>query len=88
MHVRVATTYIVVAAVLLLVLQYGPWRPDRWRGLALALLVLLPLQALDRRVPVAQPAAVVGRARPRLGGRRGLDRLRLAGHPRGRATTG
>ena len=32
-------------ALLLLVLQFGPWRPDRWRGLALALLVLLPLQA-------------------------------------------
>ncbi|MDX6599406.1 MAG: heme a synthase [Gaiellales bacterium] len=44
-HVRVATTYIIVAALLLLVLQYGPWRPDRWRGLALALIVLLPLQA-------------------------------------------
>ncbi len=44
-HVRVATTYVVVAAVLLLVLQYGAWRPDRWRGLALALIVLLPLQA-------------------------------------------
>ena len=44
-HVRVATTYIIVTAVLLLVLQFGPWRPDRWRGLALALIVLLPLQA-------------------------------------------
>ena len=44
-HVRVATTYIIVSAVLLLVLQYGPWRPDRWRGFALALLILLPLQA-------------------------------------------
>jgi cytochrome c oxidase assembly protein subunit 15 len=44
-HVRVATTYIVVTALLLLVLQYGSWRPDRWRGLALALIVLLPLQA-------------------------------------------
>jgi cytochrome c oxidase assembly protein subunit 15 len=44
-HVRVATTYIVVAALLLLILQYGPWRPDRWRGFALALIVLLPLQA-------------------------------------------
>ncbi len=44
-HVRVATTYAIVAVVLLLFLQYGPWRPDRWRGLALALLVLLPLQA-------------------------------------------
>jgi heme A synthase len=40
-----ATTYIIVTALLLLVLQYGPWRPDRWRGLALALIVLLPLQA-------------------------------------------
>jgi cytochrome c oxidase assembly protein subunit 15 len=44
-HVRVATTYIVVTALLLLILQYGPWRPDRWRRLALALIVLLPLQA-------------------------------------------
>jgi cytochrome c oxidase assembly protein subunit 15 len=44
-HVRVATTYIVIATVLLLVLQYGSWRPDRWHGLALALIVLLPLQA-------------------------------------------
>ena len=44
-HVRVATTYVVIAALLLLVLQYGSWRPDRWRGLALALIVLLPLQA-------------------------------------------
>jgi cytochrome c oxidase assembly protein subunit 15 len=44
-HVRVATTYMIVAALLLLVLQFGRWRPDRWRGLALALLVLLPLQA-------------------------------------------
>jgi cytochrome c oxidase assembly protein subunit 15 len=44
-HVRVATTYIVIAAVLLVVLQYGSWRPDRWRGLALALILLLPLQA-------------------------------------------
>jgi cytochrome c oxidase assembly protein subunit 15 len=44
-HVRVATTYIIVAAVLLLVLHFGPWRPDRWRGFALALLILLPLQA-------------------------------------------
>jgi heme a synthase len=44
-HVRVATTYIVIATVLLLVLQYGSWRPDRWRGLALALILLLPLQA-------------------------------------------
>jgi cytochrome c oxidase assembly protein subunit 15 len=44
-HVRVATTYVVIATVLLLVLQYGSWRPDRWRGLALALIVLLPLQA-------------------------------------------
>ena len=44
-HVRVATTYIIVTAVLLLVLQFGPWRPERWRGLALGLIVLLPLQA-------------------------------------------
>ena len=44
-HVRVATTYIIVTAVLLLVLQFGPWRPERWRGLALGLLILLPLQA-------------------------------------------
>jgi heme a synthase len=44
-HVRVATTYVVIATVLLLVLQYGSWRPERWRGLALALIVLLPLQA-------------------------------------------
>ena len=44
-HVRVATTYVVIATLLLLVLQYGSWRPDRWRGLALALIVLLPLQA-------------------------------------------
>ena len=44
-HVRVATTYVVIARAVLLVLQYGPWRPDRWRGLALALIVLLPLQA-------------------------------------------
>jgi heme a synthase len=44
-HVRVATTYAVIAVVLLLLLQYGAWRPDRWRGLGLALLVLLPLQA-------------------------------------------
>jgi cytochrome c oxidase assembly protein subunit 15 len=44
-HVRVATTYIVIVTVLLLVLQYGSWRPDRWRRLALALIVLLPLQA-------------------------------------------
>jgi cytochrome c oxidase assembly protein subunit 15 len=44
-HVRVATTYIIVAALLLLFLQYGPWRPDRWRGFALGLIVLLPLQA-------------------------------------------
>ena len=44
-HVRVATTYIVVTALLLLILRYGPWRPDRWRGLALGLLILLPLQA-------------------------------------------
>jgi heme a synthase len=45
-HVRVATTYVVIAVLFLLVLQYGPWRPDRWRGLALALIVLVPLQAL------------------------------------------
>jgi heme a synthase len=44
-HVRVATTYIIVTALLLLVLHFGAWRPDRWRGLALALIVLLPLQA-------------------------------------------
>jgi cytochrome c oxidase assembly protein subunit 15 len=44
-HVRVATTYAIVAVVLLGVLQYGPWRPDRWQRLGLALLVLLPLQA-------------------------------------------
>ena len=44
-HVRVATTYIIIAALLLLVLQFGSWRPDRWRGLALALIILLPLQA-------------------------------------------
>jgi heme A synthase len=44
--VRVATTYVVIAVLFLLVLQYGPWRPDRWRGLALALIVLVPLQAL------------------------------------------
>jgi cytochrome c oxidase assembly protein subunit 15 len=44
-HVRVATTYVVIAAVLLLLLQYGTWKPDRWRGLALALILLLPLQA-------------------------------------------
>ena len=44
-HVRVATTYVVIAVLLLLVLQYGSWRPDRWRGLALALIVLVPLQA-------------------------------------------
>jgi cytochrome c oxidase assembly protein subunit 15 len=44
-HVRVATTYVVIATVLLLLLQFGPWRPDRWRGLALALIVLLPVQA-------------------------------------------
>ena len=44
-HVRVATTYMIVAALLLVVLQFGRWRPDRWRGLALALLILLPLQA-------------------------------------------
>ncbi len=44
-HVRVATTFVVIAAVLLGVLQYGSWRPDRWRGLALALIVLVPLQA-------------------------------------------
>jgi heme A synthase len=31
--------------VLLLLLQFGAWRPDRWRGLALALIVLLPVQA-------------------------------------------
>ncbi len=45
-HVRVATTYVVIAVLLLLVLQYGSWRPDRWRGLALGLIVLVPLQAL------------------------------------------
>jgi cytochrome c oxidase assembly protein subunit 15 len=45
-HVRVATAYIAIAALLLLLLQYGNWRPDRWRGLALALMLLLPLQAL------------------------------------------
>ena len=39
-HVRVATTYVIIATLLLLVLQYGSWRPDRWRGLALALIVL------------------------------------------------
>jgi cytochrome c oxidase assembly protein subunit 15 len=44
-HVRVATTYIVIATVLLLLLRFGSWRPDRWQGLALALIVLLPLQA-------------------------------------------
>ena len=44
-HVRVATTYIIVTALLLLILQFGPWRPERWRGLALGLLILLPLQA-------------------------------------------
>jgi heme a synthase len=44
-HVRVATTYIILTALLLLVLHFGAWRPDRWRGLALALIVLLPLQA-------------------------------------------
>ena len=43
-HVRVAVAYLVVASLLLLVLQFGSWRPDRWRGLALALVVLLPLQ--------------------------------------------
>jgi heme A synthase len=26
-------------------LQYGSWRPHRWRGLALALILLVPLQA-------------------------------------------
>jgi heme a synthase len=44
-HVRVATTFVVIAAIFLIVLQYGSWRPDRWHGLALALLVLVPLQA-------------------------------------------
>jgi cytochrome c oxidase assembly protein subunit 15 len=44
-HVRVATTYIIVTAALLLVLQFGSWRPERWRGLALGLVVLLPVQA-------------------------------------------
>jgi len=44
-HVRVATAFVVIALVFLIVLQYGSWRPDRWRGLALALLVLVPLQA-------------------------------------------
>jgi heme a synthase len=44
-HVRVATAFVVIAAGLLLVLQYGSWRPDRWRSLALALIVLVPLQA-------------------------------------------
>jgi heme A synthase len=44
-HVRVATTYIIVTALLLLILQYGRWRPDRWHRPAVALIVLLPLQA-------------------------------------------
>jgi cytochrome c oxidase assembly protein subunit 15 len=44
-HVRVATAFVLIALVFLIVLQYGSWRPDRWRGLALALLVLVPLQA-------------------------------------------
>jgi heme a synthase len=44
-HVRVATAFVVIALVFLIVLQYGSWHPDRWRGLALALLVLVPLQA-------------------------------------------
>ena len=40
---------------------------------------------LHRRVPVAQPAALVGRAGARLGRGGGVDRLRLARDPRGRA---
>ena len=43
-HVRIAFTYIAVVALLLAVLQFGSWRPDRWQGPALALLVLLPVQ--------------------------------------------
>ena len=45
-HVRVAIAYLIVAALLLLVLWFGSWRPDRWQRPALALLVLLPTQVL------------------------------------------
>ena len=45
-HVRVAIAYLVVASLLLLVLRFGSWRPDRWHRPALALLVLLPTQVL------------------------------------------
>ena len=44
-HVRVATAYVIVATVLLLLLTYGSWQPDHWRRLALALIILVPLQA-------------------------------------------
>jgi cytochrome c oxidase assembly protein subunit 15 len=45
-HVRVATTYAIVVVILLAVLAYGRWRPERWWPFAVSLLVLLPLQAL------------------------------------------
>ena len=80
-HVRVATTYVVIATVLLLVLQYGPWRPERWRGLALALIVLLPLQAAigEYQWHNQLPWWVV---LARLGGGGRLDHVRLARHTR------
>ena len=45
-HVRVAVAYLIVAALLLAVLNFGNWRPHRWHRPALALLVLLPAQVL------------------------------------------
>jgi cytochrome c oxidase assembly protein subunit 15 len=44
-HVRVATTYAIVVVLLLAVLAFGRWRPERWWPFAVGLLVLLPLQA-------------------------------------------
>ena len=45
-HVRVAVAYLIVASLLLVVLRFGSWRPDRWQRPALALVALLPAQVL------------------------------------------
>ena len=46
LHVRVATAWIVSITAFVWVLVFGPWRPSRARPLLVALVVLVPAQAL------------------------------------------